>query len=241
MPGNVATAAAGTVAEGAAAANCTGVLLLGVEPGEAVASQGRLRDGTTEGQHGQAPVLQLLQLHLLDLRFFLGKEVHTQTVVTCVFQGEAGLVGNIAGLRKGGEHLHQAAEGEDLEQRTQLVSLLVVEIRSIQHEGEIGISSARIVRLYHCLGAVALLRPWNPSKLGHHQAHKGQHGNSSVLQFCLSEPWQVLFALHRQTQRVEVEVLPSEGRFTANEAASKGLLLSPHHRAPARQRHSASG
>mmetsp|Transcript_108649 Transcript_108649/g.151869 ORF Transcript_108649/g.151869 Transcript_108649/m.151869 type:complete len:251 (-) Transcript_108649:73-825(-) len=171
-----------------------GLFLLRIEPREAVASQGGLSDGTTEGQHGQAPVLQLLELHLLDLGWIAGQELSAQLVVACRLERQARLVGNIAGLGKRGEHLNETAESEDLEERA-LLSVGAKEVLCVDKEREGWIAHAGVVCIHNGFRSIACIWTWDASELRNDEANKGEHRNAAMLQLGLTEVWHQLSLL----------------------------------------------
>mmetsp|Transcript_42567 Transcript_42567/g.76913 ORF Transcript_42567/g.76913 Transcript_42567/m.76913 type:complete len:268 (-) Transcript_42567:430-1233(-) len=176
-----------------------------VEPREAVATQGGLRDSTAKGKHSQATVLQLLQLHLLCLQLVLGQEVLAELVVACILKTQTGrFVGNVAELGEGSQHLDEAAHVEHLEERAHLV-LRPNEVGRTGKERLEIMDCASVVCINHVGSFKAEVGPWESRELGRHQTNEGQHGNAAVLQLSLTEVWEVLLALDRQTQGVEVE------------------------------------
>mmetsp|Transcript_92963 Transcript_92963/g.300621 ORF Transcript_92963/g.300621 Transcript_92963/m.300621 type:complete len:228 (-) Transcript_92963:214-897(-) len=172
-----------------------------------------LRDGAAEGQHGEAAVLQLLDLQLRDALLGLGQEGLAELQVPGVLQrelleGEAELPEAVG--------LHERAEDEEPPHRPLAQAgpdELVVRVHEVQ-----------VLVLEDVEGQADEVR--------RHKAQAGEHRHPAVLELCLAVPGQVLGVADREPRRVELVLAPAVvlgAREAAGEAAGQRLGLGLSH------------
>mmetsp|Transcript_39381 Transcript_39381/g.83895 ORF Transcript_39381/g.83895 Transcript_39381/m.83895 type:complete len:279 (+) Transcript_39381:132-968(+) len=154
----------------------------------------RLRDGTAEGNHCQAAILQLRQALLALSLLILGEELGAQAVIARDLNGVP--LEDLLGAAQ----LDNRDPEEDLEVRANGPVELVMCLDG---------NGAGLER-------VALAR--DADEVGHHEADPSEHGDAAMLQLCLPEVGNELRVLG-EADGVELVLAPCPLR--ANEALSK--------------------